>query len=196
MFRDFLKHFGRVALRVRLLPHVAYFRVRPNPVRHAHDSEEGLAEKTFHAPRAVDFDGVEVRVRKQRKIQIVLRLEFRLLFHGIRAASQNHRVQLLEFFLGVAKLGRFIRSTGRERLGKKEEDHVFAAEIRERHLLAVIGGQIEFRSPLANFQYVAHLRFLFGCPILSARELWARRVGTRLQRKPFNVSVAALSRYR
>ena len=139
LFRDFLKHFGRVAFRVRLLPHVAYFRVRPNPVGHAHDSEKRFPQKTFHAPRAVDFDRVEVRIRKQRKIQIVFGLEFRLLLHGVRAASQDHRIQLFEFFLGVAKLGRFIRSTRRERLGKKEEDHIFAAEIRERHLLAVIG---------------------------------------------------------
>jgi hypothetical protein len=118
---------------------MANCRVGPNPVGHAHDSEKGLAEKAFHSPCAVDFDCVEVRIRKQREIQIVLGLEFRLLLHGIRAASQNHRVQLLEFLLGVAKLGRFIRSTGRERLGKKEEDHVFAAEIRKCHSLAVIG---------------------------------------------------------
>lgn len=129
-----------MALRVRFLPHVAYFRVRPNPVRHAHDSKKGFAEKTLHPPRAVDFDRVEARIREQREIQIVFGLELRLLLHGIRAASQNHGVQLFEFFLGVAKLGRFVGSTGRERLRKKEEDHILAAEIRERHLLAVIGG--------------------------------------------------------
>jgi hypothetical protein len=118
---------------------VSYFRVRPNPVGHADDSEKRFSEKTFHAPRAVDFDRVEARIRKQRKIQIVFGFEFRLLLHGIRAASQNHRVQLLEFLLGVAKLGRFIGSTGRKRLRKEEKDHVFAAEIRERHWLPVIG---------------------------------------------------------
>lgn len=128
-----------MALRARLLPDLAYLRVRPNPVGHAHNSQKRFSEKTFHPSRAVDFDRVEARIRKQREIQIVLGLEFRLLLHGIRAASQNHRVQLLEFFPGVTKLGRFIGSTGRERLRKKEEDHVFAAEVRERHWLPVIG---------------------------------------------------------
>lgn len=155
--RDFFENFGGVPFGAGLVPDVAYFCVRPNPVRHAHDSEERFAEETLHAPRAVDLDGVEIRIRKQRKIQIVLGLEFRLLLDGIRAATQNYGVQLVEFFLRVAKLGRFIRSTRRQRLGKKEEDHVFSAQIRQGNFLAVIGGQFEFRRPFADFQWLSHL---------------------------------------
>ncbi len=156
LMRDFFENFGGVAFRAGFVPDVAYFCVRPNPVRHAHDSEERFTEETLHAPRAVDLDGVEIRIRKQREIQIVLGLEFRLLLDGIRAASQNYGVQLVEFFLRVAKLGRLIRSTRRQRLGEKEKDHVFSAQVRQRDFLAVIGGQFEFRRPFANFQWLSH----------------------------------------
>ncbi|HVB07401.1 MAG TPA: hypothetical protein VNF00_00520 [Candidatus Acidoferrales bacterium] len=149
--REFLKDFGGVALGAGLLPDVAYFRVGSNPIGHAHDSEERLPEKTFHPPCAVDLDGVEIRIRKQREIQIVFRLEFRLLLDGIGAASQNYGIQFSELFPCVTKLGRFIRSTRRESLREKEEDHVFSAEIREGNFLAVIGRQFEFGRPLTNF---------------------------------------------
>ena len=100
-----------MALRRDLVPNFADFSVRADPVRHAHDAEERFPQKTFHPPRAVSLDHFKLGVCKQREIQFVLNLEFRLVFDGVRAASQDGRVQLLELLDGVTKLGRFVDST-------------------------------------------------------------------------------------
>jgi hypothetical protein len=101
------------------VPHVLDFSFRTDPVGHAYDAEKRFSEETFHAARAIGFNGFEVRIGEQREIQIVFRLEFRLLLDGIRAAAENRSVQFVEFFLCVTKLGRFIGSTGRAGLGEK-----------------------------------------------------------------------------
>ena len=137
-------------------PNVLDFPVGTDPVGHAHDSEERFSEETFHPPRTIGFDDFEFRIGEQREIQIVLLFEFRLTVDGIRAASQNHRVQLIEFFLRVAKLGRFIGSTRSHRLREEVEHYALAAQIFERDVFAVVSLHREFRRSGSYFENVAH----------------------------------------
>jgi hypothetical protein len=85
----------------------------------------------------------------------VLDLEFRLVLHRVRAASQDARVQLLELLDGVTKLGRFVDSTGSIRFRIKIEDEIPPAIIRERYDFAVIGRYAKARSLVSLFQHAA-----------------------------------------
>jgi hypothetical protein len=140
-----------------VVPDFPNFTVRPNPERHAHNPQERLAEKRFHPPRAKCLDYVEVRVSQQRKIQLVLCFKFCLRVDGIAAAPEDSGVQLLEFFDGVTKLGRFVRSTWCVRLRIEIQNKVLAAEIRKRNLFAVVRDALKIRSFIAFFQH------FFGC---------------------------------
>lgn len=105
--------------RCDVVPNLADFPVRADPEGHAHDSEKRLTEKRFHAPRAERFDHVEFCVCEKREIKLVFGFELRLSVNRIAAAADDCGVQFLEFLDGVAKLGRFIGSTRRIRLGIK-----------------------------------------------------------------------------
>ena len=71
----------------------------------------------------------------------------------IRAAAQNHCVSLVEFLLGVTKLGRFRRSTRRQRLHEKIHQRVFTAKIFERNGLTLVRGQIKGWSDITGLQH-------------------------------------------
>jgi hypothetical protein len=157
--RHFFENLGGVSFGACFVPHMLDFSFGTDPVGHAYDTEKRFSEETFHAARAIGFDDFEVRIGEQRKIQIVFGFEFRLRLNGVGAAAENHGVDLVEFFLGVTKLGRFIGSTGRTGLGKEIQNYVFAAEILERNFLSVVGRQTEVRCALAFFQRLAHVSF-------------------------------------
>jgi hypothetical protein len=144
-----------MAFRRDFVPDLADFSVRADPIRHAHDSQERFPQKTLHPPRTVRLNHFEFRVRKQRKIQFVLDLEFCLVFHGVRAASQDAGVQLLELLDGVTKLGRFVDSTGCVCFGIEIEDEIPPAIIRKRDDFAVIGRYAKARSLVSLFQHAA-----------------------------------------
>ena len=148
-----------MALRRHFVPDVPDFSVLANPVSHAHDAEKGPAQKTLHPARAVSFDDFELFVRQQRKIQVVLLLEFRKQLLAVGAAAQNRGIRPFEFPLRVAKLGRFVRSTRRQRLREKIEDHVLAAIVGQRDFPAVVGGHAKFRRACSGFKWFRHLPF-------------------------------------
>jgi hypothetical protein len=114
-----------------VVPQSANSAVLADPERHAHDAEERFAEEGFHAPRAVGLDDFEFRVGEQREIQLVLGLELRLCFNGVAATTDDRGIQLLELVGGVAKLGRFIRSTGRVGFREEIENQILSTKIGE-----------------------------------------------------------------
>src|SRR6202046_1061438 len=85
----------------------------------------------------------------------MLDFEFRLVFHCVRAASQDGRVQLLELLDGVTKLGRFVDSTGRVGFGIEIKHDIPPAIIRERDYFAVVSLYAKVRSLVAHFQHAA-----------------------------------------
>jgi len=81
-------------------------------------------------------------------------LELRLRFHIVPAASQDGRVQLLEFLDCVTKLGRFVDSTGGIRFGIEVKNKILPAIILQRNSLPVVRRYRKFRSFVAFFQHV------------------------------------------
>lgn len=116
------QHFGSVPFGRHFVPDLPDFSIFPDPERRPHDSEECFPKKRFHPPGTERFDHVELGVGEKRKIQSVFAFEFCLRVDGISAATDHGRIQLLETAQRVAKLGRFVRSTGRVGFGEKIED--------------------------------------------------------------------------
>jgi hypothetical protein len=108
---------------------------------------------------------LKFRVGQQREINLELGLELRLILDRVAAAAEDDRIELVEMLLCVAKLGRFVRSTRRIRLGIEIEDDVLAAESDERHFLAVVRQQAELRRLVAFFEHVLSPA---GCPAARA----------------------------
>ena len=79
--------------------------------------------------------------REQRKIQIVLGLEFRLRLHGISAAAHDCRIRRFELVHRFGEFHGFVRASGGIGLGIKIEDEILAAIIGERNGFAVVGGR-------------------------------------------------------
>jgi hypothetical protein len=148
-----------MSLRRHIVPDLPNEPVRPNPIRHSHDPEKRFPQETFHPPRAERLNHLELRIREQRKIQLVLQFEFRLRFHRIGAAAQDCRIFCLELLDGVAKLGRFVDSTGSIRFGIEKQNHVLAAILRERHFFTIVGRHPEARRLVAFFQHLRCFRF-------------------------------------
>jgi hypothetical protein len=86
----------------------------------------------------------------------VLDLEFGLIFRRVRAASHDGGVQLFKVLDGVAKLGRFVDSTGSVGFGIEIENQVPPAIIRERDDFAVISLYAKAWSLVAFFQHAVY----------------------------------------
>ena len=142
-----------MALRRDLIPNLANLSVRSYPVGHAHDSKERFPEECLHPSRAIILDDTKIRIRKQRKIQFVLDLEFCLRVHGIAAASDNRSVRCIELLDGVTKLGRFAGSTGSIRLGVEEQHYILPLVVRKRNGFSVVCGCAKPRRFVALFQH-------------------------------------------
>ena len=124
--------------------------------RAAHDAQKRFAEKLLHAPRVVGFDGLELRIAQQREVEVEFRGELCLRRHAIGAAAQDDRASLIELWFGVAKLGRFVDSTGSVGFGIEIENQVPPAIIRERDDFAVIGLYAKAWSLVAFFQHAVY----------------------------------------
>jgi hypothetical protein len=114
-----LENFGGVALGWRLVPDFGYAAVGADQKRGAHDSQKRLAEELLHASRAISFNGLEFRIAQEREIQIIFGGEFALSLHFIATAAEDDGAELVKFWFGVAKLGRFVNSTRGKRLREK-----------------------------------------------------------------------------
>jgi hypothetical protein len=134
-----------VAFRSCILPDFFDFSVRANQAGTADNPQKILSQKTFHAARAVGFDHFEIRVAEEREVELVFGFEFGQDVLGIRAAAQDDGIELVELRLGVAKLGRFVRSTGCESLGVEKQHHVPPMKLGEGNFRAVVRGQAEGR---------------------------------------------------
>lgn len=100
----------------------------------ANNAEKGFAEKFLHAARAVGFDRLQIGIAEQIEVEFLFGFEIGLGFNRVAAQAEDHRVQLVEVLLGVAKLGRFGGSTRRVGFGVEEKDHVLAAKVGERDI--------------------------------------------------------------
>lgn len=140
-----------MAFRAGLLPDLFDFPVRADQAGTADNSEEILSQKTLHAAGAVRFDDVKVGIAEQWEVQFMLGPKLGHHLRGVTAAAQDDGVELVEFRLGVAKLGRFVGSTRREGLREEIEHNVSAAEPGERNFRAVVGGQPKIRGPISLF---------------------------------------------
>lgn len=153
------QYFGCVAFWCHIVPNLANHPVLANPIRHAHDPEERFAEEAFHPSRAKRFNHLKFRIGQQRKIQLVLHLEFRLRFHRIRAAAQNRGIFRFKLLDGVTKLGRFVDSAGSIRFRIEKQNHVLAVIFPKRYFLAFVRRHLKRRRLVALFQHFRCLRF-------------------------------------
>ena len=142
-----------MTLRRHIVPDLPNQPVLANPVRHAHNPEERFPEEALHPSRAERFNHFKFRIGQQREIQLVLHLEFRLRFHGIRAAAQDRRIFRFKLLDGVTKLGRFVDSTGSVRFGIEKQNHVLAVIFPKRNFFAVIRRHAKQRRLVAFFQH-------------------------------------------
>jgi hypothetical protein len=138
--------FGRV-------PDVFDFAVGADQKRAADGARENAAHEFLGTPDAVGFDHFAGWIANQRKIQLLFGLEFGERGFGIGAGAENYRVQLVEFFLCVTKLGRFGGSTGSVGFGEEKQNDAFAREVLQRDLASSVGFQREVWGFLSNFQH-------------------------------------------
>ena len=80
----------------------------------------------------------------------MLQFEFRLRFHRISAAAQARRIFCFELLDGVAKLGRFVDSTGSKRFGEEIQD--FLTPLHHLHLYRMHFA-IKFLAELAQNEF-------------------------------------------
>jgi hypothetical protein len=92
--------------------------------------------------------------------------EFGLSIDFVAAAAQDDCVKFVELPFGVTKLGRFIDSTGSERLREKIEHHRLAAEAGERDLVSLRIWQPEIGSLIANLEHFPFAPDGFCCAFL------------------------------
>jgi hypothetical protein len=117
----------------------------------ADDAHEGAAHELFFLPGAEFCDGLVGGIGEQRKIDLVLCLEGGLGFDGIGAHAEDGHIVLVEFLLGVTKLGRFDGSTGGVGFGVEEEEEALALEISQGDKRIVVGFEAEAGGLCAEF---------------------------------------------
>lgn len=141
-----------MAFRRSFLPDVLDPPIRTDQHAAAHDTQKRFTQKTFHAPGPVGFDGLEVRIAQQGKVQLQFFPEFAQGGGRVCAAGQDGGVQGVEFLFCVAKLGRFVVSTRRVRFDKEKQQHAPACEVFQADLRSVVIRQAEQRGFLAHLQ--------------------------------------------
>lgn len=117
--------------------------IRADHERAPLDAHHLLAVHVLFLPDFESLGDFLFGIGEQCEVQFVFVREFLLRFGFIRRDAQYDCAGFLELLVVVTKLGRFNRSTGRIGLGKEIEDHGFALEILQRHLLAVLVEQSE-----------------------------------------------------
>jgi hypothetical protein len=92
-------------------------------------------------------------IAEQQKIQLVSGPEALQQFQGIGAGANDDGIALFKFCFCVTKLGRFDRSTGCVRFGKKEDQDALPLEVVQRDILAFVGFHSKFRGLVADFKH-------------------------------------------
>lgn len=159
---EFGEDFGGVAFGADGVPDFFDFAFGIDKKAAANNAEERASEKLLHASRSVCFDSFEIGIAKKIEVQLVLSFETSLSFYGVAAHPNDRRVQFIEFFLCVAKLGRFDRSTGSIGFGKQKEDDASAAEVGKRDIGAGVVFELEHWSLVAGFEHESFSVFLLG----------------------------------
>ena len=117
-----------MAFGFRRVPDVFDFPVGANQESASDSAGKNTAHEFLGTPDAVGLHNFAGGIADQRKIQLLLGSEFRQRGFGIGACAQDHRVELVEVFLCVTKLGRFGGSTGSVGFGEKEQHDAAASE--------------------------------------------------------------------
>jgi hypothetical protein len=99
---------------------------------------EDAAHEFLGTPDAVGFHHFARGIADQRKIQLLLGLEFGQRCFGIGASAQDHCVELVEVFLCVTKLGRFGGSTGSVSFGEEKQHNAFALKVVQGSIRASV----------------------------------------------------------
>jgi len=120
-FLEVAEDFGGVAFGFDWVPDLFDFAVGAYEKTAADNSLEEAAHEFLAAPCAVGFDHLVRWIAEQGEIELPLVAEVLQCLYGIGAGSENGDAQLIKLRFCVAKLGRFDRSTGSIRLGKKEQ---------------------------------------------------------------------------
>jgi len=149
----FRQDFGGVAFGFGGVPDVFDFTVGADQERAADSAGENAAHEFLGTPHAVVFDHFARGIASQRKIQFLFGFEFRQCRFRIGADAQDHGVQLVEFFLCVAKLGRFGGSTRSVGFGEEKQHDAFAREVLQREFASSVGFQGKVWGFLTNFQH-------------------------------------------
>ena len=150
---EFGQDLGGVPLRSDGVPHSFDFAVRVDEKAAANNSQKRLSQKFLHPPRAVGFDCFQVWIAEEIEVELVLRFEAGLGFDGVTAQADDDRVELVEMFLRVAKLGRFDGSTGGVGFGKEKEDDAMTAEVGQRDVGARVVFQAKGRGLVTGFEH-------------------------------------------
>jgi len=126
---DFFQHFAGVALHPHFVPDFFNFAIRSDQKSAPHDSFEHPAHELLRTPYSIRFDHFVSRVAQQREVKFLLVAETRQRLFRVGTRAKDNRIQFIEVFLRVAKLGRFRRSTWRAGLGKEKQHYAFSLEI-------------------------------------------------------------------
>jgi hypothetical protein len=119
----------------------------------AHDAHELASHELFFLPGAVGLDRFVIGIAEQREIELVLGLEPRQGFDGIRAHAQDGHTLLIELLFCVTKLGRFDGSTGSVGFRKEEEQDAPPLEVFQRDVFAFLGWEPEAGGFVAEFEH-------------------------------------------
>jgi hypothetical protein len=144
---------GGVAFGVDRIPYFLDIAVGADQKTAADDSLKQTAHEFLAAPRAIGLDHLVGGIAEQWEIKLVPVAEVLQSLHRVGTGSENGDTELVELLFCVAKLGRFNRSTGSIRLGKKEEQDAAAPKVFERKLFATLGSEGEFGSFVADFEH-------------------------------------------
>jgi len=139
-----------------------------------------------HEGRAVRYAGILIehairsgglafgKIAQKRHGNVVFSREFALRRGIIGANSKNFDVVIVEFCNTSLVCQEFLRSATGERGGvKRQDDRVFATEIRQLHLSALGGVQVEIGRHVTDLQ--VSFRRLDGLPVRSGRNQHAEQ---------------------
>ena len=133
------------------VPDVFDFAIGADQKGAADGAGKDAAHEFLGAPHTVIFDHFVGGVTEEIEVEFLFGFEFCLRRLAIGAGAQDYGVQLVEFFLCVAKLGRFRGSTGSVGLGIEEKYDAATGEIFESEVGTAVGFEFEVWSLLSDF---------------------------------------------
>ena len=145
-FQHLVRMIGRLG---HLAPVFFYLSIRSDPNRGPNYAHNDLAVHFLLTEGLVLRHNFFFRVAQQGERKIVLRNELLVGGFAVRRNAQNNDVFFLEFTHQVTEFPGFLGSAGCVVLGVKKQDEVFAPEVFQGHLVAVLIRQGECRCRLA-----------------------------------------------